>query len=95
MNRRSLAGLVVLNVALVVVLGILCLTPSPAQAQLGDGRGDYLMVAGQIQGRTTQAVYILDISSGRMIAVTFDRNRRGFLTLGARDVNSDTRTGGK
>ena len=90
MNRRSLAGLMVLNAALLLVLGVLCLTPEPAQAQgLGAGRGDYFMIAGLVTGQTTGAIYVLDITSARMVAVTYDQNQRRLVTLGARDINQD------
>ena len=93
MNRTSLAGLIVLNLALLLVLGILCLTPQSAQAQgLGAGRGDYVMIAGQIPGKTTGAVYVVDITSARMIAVTYV-DRQGLVTISSRDINEDLRGG--
>jgi hypothetical protein len=88
MNPRNLAGMIVLNVALLVVLAVLCLTPQPAAAQLGAGRGDYIMIAGQVGGRTTGAVYIIDITSGRMLAVMY-MDRQGLVTVARRDINED------
>jgi len=89
MNRTGLAGLVVLNAALLLVLAVLCLTPQPAQAQLGAGRGDYLMIAGRVQGQTTASVYILDITSFRMVAVSY--TGRDLVAAAARDINADVR----
>jgi hypothetical protein len=91
MKRKSLAGLVVLNVVLLLVLGVLCLTPQPASAQLGAGRGDYFMVSGQSLGNQASTLYIIDVVSGRLVAVTYDKQKRALLPTAGRDVNEDVR----
>jgi len=77
MNKQSLSALVVLNVVLLVALLVVTLSPPPAQAQLG-GRGDYVMIAGQVVGLQDRAlIYLLELKTLRLAAVTFDtRNNR-------------------
>jgi len=90
MKRHNLQALVVLNIALLVVLAVLCLVPSQAEAQFGGRRaGDYIMLAGTIPGRTTNAIYITDLNNGAMMAVQYDLNKRAIVALGARDLNQD------
>ena len=91
MNRKSLGGLIVLNVALLFVLGLLSFAPNTAEAQLGAGRraGDYVMVAGRVQGKQTSTLYITDLNNGTMIAVNYDQNAKALVPLGGRNVSAD------
>jgi hypothetical protein len=95
MNRRSLAGLVVVNVALLVVLAVLCLTPRAAQAQLGQGRGDYFMIAGQAVGQNAGVLYIVDTVSAKVIAVAYNKQNRTFAAVAERDINNDAKDAGR
>lgn len=92
MKRFDLAGLVALNCVLLIVLGVLSFAPQPtAEAQIGGAGQNYIMVGGQIPGRVNNTVYITDLSSGRMIAVSYNQNR-GELEVGAgRDLTGDFR----
>jgi len=90
MNRKSLGGLIVLNVALLFVLGLLTMAPSTAEAQLGGRRaGDYVMVAGQVQGKVNSTLYIADLNNGTMIAVNYDQNARALVPVGGRVISAD------
>lgn len=90
MHRRNITGLIVLNAALLLVLGVLCLTPRPVSAQIGGLRnGSYMMIAGRVPGLTTSAVYIVELNSGRMIAVQYDDGRKTINVQGTRDIGSD------
>ena len=95
MNRKNLAGLVVVNFALLVVLGVLCLTPDTAQGQLGAGRGDYMMVAGQAKGQTAGVLWVVDTVSGRLVVVGYDRGQRALRALAGREMMQDAIGGGQ
>ena len=95
MNRKSLGGLVVLNVALLVALGLLTFTPQPAKAQLGGRAGDYLMVSGATPGKTEATVYITDMNNGLMMAVQYDQNRKSIQAVGFRSLAADFAEGGR
>lgn len=90
MHRKNITGLIVLNAVLLLVLGVFCLTPQPASAQLSALRGgNYMMVAGRVPGQTTSSVYIVDLNSGKMIAVQYDDNRKAINVQGGRDITGD------
>jgi len=89
MNRKSLGGLLVLNVALLAALGLLSLTPPPAQAQFGGRAGDYLMVSGSTPARTEDTVYITDMNNGLMMAVQYDQNRKLIQPVAFRNLGAD------
>ncbi|QNN23862.1 hypothetical protein HED60_16835 [Planctomycetales bacterium ZRK34] len=94
MNRKSLGGLIVLNVVLLLALGLLTFTPEPAAAQLGGRAGDYVMVAGATPGRTEATVYITDMNNGLMMAVQYDQNRKIVQPTGFRNIGADFAEGG-
>lgn len=90
MNRKSLGGLIVLNVALIFVLGLLSFAPTTAEAQLGRGAGgDYIMVGGRVQGKINSTVYITDLNTGTMIAVNYDQSARALTPVGGRNLSAD------
>ena len=69
MTKRSLATLIALNVILLASLVLVLFgAPQDARAQFGAG-GRYLMIAGKSPQRENQAaVYVIDVSSGKIIA---------------------------
>ncbi|MBI1370150.1 MAG: hypothetical protein GC162_16035 [Planctomycetes bacterium] len=90
MNRRSLGGLIVLNLVLLLALGLVSFNPPAAQAQLGGNRaGDYVMVSGYTPGHETSTVYITDMNNGLMMAVNYDVNRKAIVPTAARNIGSD------
>lgn len=92
MKRFDLAGLIALNCVLLIVLAVLSFAPQPtAEAQIGGAGQNYIMVGGQIPGRVNSTVYITDLSSGRMIAVTYDQNRGQLAIDAGRDLTGDFR----
>ncbi len=92
MNRKKLTGWVVLNIVLLFILGLLCLTPQPAQAQaIGIRGGSYVMIAGAVSGIQGSTLYVTDLNSAKVIAVIYDVNRNGLATIGARDMMQDFR----
>jgi len=94
MDRRSLAALITLNLVLVISLAAVSLSPQPAVAQFGGGR-EYLMLAGEAVGRTSQnVVYIADTSSQILAAIIFNSSNNKFELVARRDLQNDSRAGG-
>jgi hypothetical protein len=89
MNKRSLAGLILINAVLLASLVVTGLSPAPAQAQFGGG-GQYLMIAGDVVGRSAQAaVYVVEISSGRVAAIMFNGSNKSLEIIAGRNVAED------
>ena len=90
MNKRSLAGLILINAVLLAALVVTSFSPEPAQAQFGGGGGQYLMIAGDASGRSSQAaVYITDLRSGKIVAVMFNSSNNTLDFIASRDVGKD------
>ncbi len=91
MNRGSLGALLALNVGLLMALVMMGNHAQPASAQLG-AQGDYVMIAGAVTGRENQAaVYILDLRSQTMVAVTYDSRNGDLEQLARRPIAKDIR----
>ena len=89
MNKKQFRALIALNGALLVALAAVALAPA-ADAQRGNrARGQYTMVGGEVQGQEESAVYIVDAANQELIALFWDRNRRGFGALGYRNLTED------
>lgn len=89
MNKRSLAGLILINAVLLASLVVTAFSPAPAQAQFGSG-GQYLMIAGEVVGRDAQAaVYIVELQSGRVAAVMFNGSNKTLEVIAGRNVSED------
>ena len=90
MNKRSLAGLILINAVLLASLVVTAFSPAPAQAQFGGSGGQYLMIAGDVTGRSQQAaVYIIDMQSGKVVAVFFNGSNNSLEFVAGRDVRKD------
>jgi hypothetical protein len=91
MNRRSLAGLILINAVLLASLVVAGFSPQPAAAQFGTGGGEYLMIAGDVTGRNSQAaVYIIDMRSGNVAAIMFNGSNNTLEFIAGRNVSEDT-----
>ncbi len=89
MNQRSLAALIVLNLALLAALVVTTLTPTPAQAQFRAG-ASYLMIAGEVVGRSQQAgVYVFNLSNGQVLPFLYNTSNDRIDTYPVRDVGQD------
>lgn len=89
MNKRSLAGLILINAVLLASLVVTGFSPAPAQAQLGGG-GQYLMIAGDVTGRDSQAaVYIIELSTGRVAAIMFNGSNKTLEIIAGRNIAED------
>ncbi|MCK4871996.1 MAG: hypothetical protein KAS72_04645 [Phycisphaerales bacterium] len=92
MKRTRISGLVVLNVALLVVLAFVSLSP-PAQAQGARRPGDYLIVGGAMKGETSNAIYVLDTANLEVIGLVFDRSGNRIPKAIWHDVKQDLERG--
>ena len=92
MNARSLKKLIALNAGLLIALGAaVTMSPEPAEAQLGGG-GRYMMVAGEVKGRTNQdGVYIIELNSQRLAAIMFDSAADRLDLIDGRSISRDVR----
>lgn len=92
MTKNTLLGvLLCANIALAA--GILLQTTSPksALAQVTTGlAGDYLVVAGEVQDQF-DAVYLLDVKTQYLHALTWDRGKKELEYVGSRKLDRDFR----
>ncbi len=89
MNKRSLAGLILINAVLLASLAVTGLGPAPAQAQFVSG-GQYLMIAGDVVGRDAQAaVYVIELQTGRVAAIMFNGSNKTLEIIAGRNVSED------
>lgn len=84
----SLRGVLLLNLALLVVLAGVTFAPL-ATAQQNRPRGDYSMVAGPAQGTDSSVVYIIDATNQEMVAITYDNNQKSINGVGYRNLQRD------
>ena len=90
MNHRSLSALVALNVALLAALVVVLFSPRVDAQGIGGSAGQYLAIAGDVQGRAQQAaVYIVDRSTGRLAVIFFNTSNNNLEVMGSRNVGED------
>ncbi|MBI1336003.1 MAG: hypothetical protein GC164_03470 [Phycisphaera sp.] len=96
-RKQTLAALVLFNVVLLASLVVTVLSPQPAQAQFGAGKGNYTMVAGQMQGQPQSAIYILDLNRGMCYWIVYNSDNDKTTVIARADVGADLRAaiGGK
>jgi hypothetical protein len=70
----GLGGLIALNAALLTVLA--AVTFGAAADAQGRVRGEYTMVAGEVNGSESSAVYIADVSNQELIAIAYNINTK-------------------
>jgi len=91
MTHRSLAALIVLNAALLLALGVVVLSPKPAQAQFG-ASAKYTMISGGVTGRNGQAaVYIVDLTSSKVAPVLYNAGNKKIEYFTGRVIMDDIR----
>ena len=92
----SRGGLVALNLALLVGLGLVTFAPG-AGAQLGANRnnpegrvrGEYAVVGGSTLGQTASTIYVLDSANREMIALKWNDSIKSLEGVGYRDLVAD------
>lgn len=80
--------LVALNLALLTALAFVAPGPAPAYAQAVPQAGNYVLVTAKIQD-DHDALYLLDLASRTLHALTFDMNTRRLQYRGARSLLAD------
>ncbi|MCL4197359.1 MAG: hypothetical protein KJZ69_07675 [Phycisphaerales bacterium] len=90
-KRNTLGGLIALNLALVVILGLVTFAPSVQASGAAAAAGDYMIVGGRINGATSNAVYILDQRTGALMCFLYDRSTKKLKGLSVRSVANDAK----
>ena len=89
MTKRSLPLLIFVNVALLAALAVTSLGPSPARAQFGGG-SQFIAISGATVLRNDQdAIYVLDIRTGAMIAFIYDSARDEIQLIDGTRISDD------
>lgn len=91
MRRSRYAGLLALNAALVAALAFVSFSPqADAQSASRRPRGEYTMVAGQVQGISESAIYVVDSTNQEILAMRWDRSRKALGGIGYRNMAVDS-----
>ncbi len=90
-TRATLSrGLIVLNLALALGLGVAIVVPTAlADRQPGRARGAYTMLNGTIQGGNSDAIYVVDSANQEMIVLRWNDGRTTLEGIGYRNLNTD------
>lgn len=86
-------ALVALNAVLLLVLGVVTLSPSAAAQQAQRPRGEYILLGGQMTGSPTSAVHVIDTSNQEMITLRWSQSGKTFEGLGYRNLRLDAQVG--
>ena len=87
---RVSRGLIVLNGALLLGLGLAVAVPTAlASRQPARARGVYTMLNGAIQGGNSDAVYIVDSANQELVVVRWNDGRSTLEGIGYRNLNAD------
>lgn len=90
MQRSTLVGLVLLNVALVATLALVTFgNPSSAFAWGGGARGEYVAISGTISGTKTPVIWIVNQATQEVVAIQFDSQKDQLIGYGYRNMNDD------
>jgi hypothetical protein len=89
-SARLSRGLIAVNAALVLGLGLAALAPSAiAGRQPTRARGVYTMVNGAIQGGNSDAIYIVDSANQEMVVIRWNDGRTSLEGIGYRNLTGD------
>lgn len=90
MRRSRYTGLIALNAALVGALAFISLAPGASAQDARRPRGEYTMVAGQVQGISESAIYVVDATNQEILAMRWDRSRKALSGIGYRKMSVDS-----
>jgi len=77
-------GLIALNLLAIALLCVVTFSQdATAQPSRSRVAGEYTMVSGKVQGRTEDAIYIIDTRNREMVAILYDRSQRRLVPIGA------------
>lgn len=88
-------ALVALNAGLLLVLGLVTLSPGAVAQQGQRPRGEYLIVGGQMTGSPSSAVHVIDTTNQEMVTLRWDQARKAFDGLGYRNLRTDAQGAGQ
>lgn len=91
---RRLKDLIALNLALLAALAVVTWSPGSATAESARGAtqvGDFIMVGGQVNGATSNAVYVLDQRTGALAGFLYDRSAKQLKGIQIRNIGEDAR----
>lgn len=92
MQIKKNRALIVLNVALLGVLTTVTLAPmADAQNAVNRGRGEYTLVAGELDSTPAEAVYVIDSANAEMIVLRWNLSRKGLDGVGYRNLQEDSK----
>ncbi|MFP4144135.1 MAG: hypothetical protein ACOCTI_01185 [Phycisphaeraceae bacterium] len=95
MNAQTLPTLILLNVILLAALAVALLQAPEAKAQLPRGNR-YAMVSGEHPDtEDSDVVYIVNLTTGQVVALSFDYGDQEFEYLTARDIPGDIGAAGR
>jgi len=86
-RRAGIAGLLVLNAALLLVLAAVTFSAQATAQQRA--RGKYTMVAGMVNGADSGVVYIADVTNQKLLALTFDPTANELRGIASADLAAD------
>lgn len=95
MNSKTLSVLVVVNALLLAALWLVGPSTSSATAQISlpgssSASGPYVMFSGSAAGSSdTNIVYVVDMRTSRMAAVTFNSNYGSVTPISVRHIGED------
>lgn len=97
-KRSSIPALISLNAVLLVLLGLVVMTPPAGGQGAGPGgvdraRGTYTMVGGKMIGSPEAAIYVVDAVNQELVAAKWDRSRKALRFLGYHALQPQRRTG--
>ncbi len=76
MQRKSILWLLAMaNVVLGAALLFKAVPENTASAQVGNRRGDYLLIPGRISGNANTVIYVIDTANARLAAFIYDDTR--------------------
>jgi len=94
MNRKTLSGLLALNLALIVGLFVTGgPSPTPAQAQFGGGPS-YVMIAGDNKANDRDVIYILNLANGELRAIQYSDKDDRLSAVARRNILQDVASRG-
>ena len=86
-------ALVAMNMALLLVLGVVTLAPAADAQQAQRPRGEYMVLGGQMTGAPTSAVHVIDTSNQEMVTLRWDQSNKVFEGIGYRNLRLDAQGG--
>ncbi len=96
-NRNKLSGIIAINLALMAILCVVSWAPTlqadSAGASSMDG-GDYLMVGGEVNGMTSNGIYVLEQRSGLLLGLKYELGTRKLKGMNLRNIHQDAKRTG-